>query len=74
MILSIVVASTGMALSTSLQRGQKLDESIWPKLCNLVPKVSNRSRGVASDVEMLISGVCNTTGVPKKLMFQEIYN
>ena len=65
MVLSIVVASTGMVNSSSVQIGQKLNESIWTKLCNLVPKVFNRSRGVATDVEILVSGVRDATGVPK---------
>ena len=65
MILSIVVASTGMAISPSIQIGQKRNESIWTKLCHLVPKVSNGSRSVATDVEILISGVRNATEFTK---------
>ena len=55
--------------SPSLQIGQKLNESIWIKLCDLVPNVFTVSRGVASDVKILIPGVWNTAEVPYNVNF-----
>ena len=66
-VLIIVVASTGMVSSPSVQIGQKLNESIWTKLCHLIQKVSNVSRGVSTDVKILIPCVWNATEGPKHI-------
>ena len=55
-----------MVVSPSLQIGQKLNESIWIKLCDLVPLVVfTVSRGV----KILIPGVWNTAEVPYNIDF-----
>ena len=72
MVLSIVVASTGMAISPGVQIWQEVDESIWPKPGHPVPNVFTAS-DVASDVEILLPGVRNATGLATHSLLQKMF-